>query len=349
MGPAPLTAAGLALVRDWFRTEARAYPWTRTEDPYAVWVSEVMLQQTVVTAAVAPFEAWMARWPDLAALARADEAEVLRAWEGLGYASRARNLHRTAQVLVSQGRTTLPDDEASLRLLPGVGDYTAAAILSFAYHRPALTLDANLKRVFQRLDGTPGWNPAAESRWRALWAGLVDGPASRESNQAVMQLGQRICRPKNPACGVCPLANGCQARALGLVDRIPAPKERVVIEKATTVVFWFRPGTDPAYWLARPLAGRFSNLWLAPPAGLSPGTPPADSVPGARRLAGRVHTYTKYRDRLTPWVAPWAGPGDPPLPEGWTGRWATLAAARELGMVSAYRKILDEIRDGSLL
>jgi A/G-specific adenine glycosylase len=345
LGSSPLTAEGLSLVRAWFRAEARAYPWSLTEDSYAVWISEVMLQQTVVTAAVAPYRSWMDRWPDLGALARADEAEVLRAWEGLGYASRAKNLHRTAQILLSQGKATLPDDETALRTLPGVGDYTASAILSFAYHRPALTLDANLKRVFQRLDGEPGWTPVVEARWRQVWAGLVDGPASRESNQAVMQLGQRVCRARGPSCGVCPLAPGCQARAQGLTDRIPAPKERQVIEKSTTVVFWERSGAAPEYWLARPLVGRFSNLWLVPPAGLSPIEPGA----GARRLAGRVHTYTKYRDRLTPWVATWSGAGDPPLPEGWTGRWVTLEAARELGMVSVYRKILDEIAGGSLL
>jgi A/G-specific adenine glycosylase len=305
-----------------------------------VWISEIMLQQTVVTAVVAPYQAWMARWPDLASLARADEAEVLRAWEGLGYASRGKNLYRTAQLLVSQGKTTLPDEEAPLRSLPGIGDYTASAILSFAFHRPTLTLDANLKRVFQRLDAEPEWTPVVETRWRQHWAGLVDGASSRESNQAVMQLGQRVCRPKNPGCGNCPLAPGCRARAGGLTDRIPAPKERTVTEKATSVVFWERPGAAPEYWLARPLAGRFSNLWLAPP---------GEPRTGARRLSGRVHTYTKYRDRLSPWVAPWEEPGDPPLPGGWIGRWVTLAAARDLGMVSVYRKILDEITEGALL
>jgi len=294
-----------------------------------------MLQQTVVSAAVAPYTAWMARWPHLEALASASEDEVLRAWEGLGYASRARNLHRAARVLVAKGLRSLPDDEAELRALPGVGEYTASAILSFAFHRPALTLDANLKRVFQRLDAAPEWTPAVESRWRNAWAALVDGPTSRESNQAVMQLGQRVCRSKSPSCGVCPLAVGCRARREGLTTQIPAARAREVIEKQTAVVFWHRSNRE-LWWLARPLKGRFSNLWLAPMV-MAP-------LPEGRvqPLAARVHTYTKYRDRLSPVAAPWEGSDDPPVPPDWTGRWVTVGQARDLGMVSAYRKILEE-------
>jgi len=298
-----------------------------------------MLQQTVVTAAVGPFTAWMDRWPTLGALASATEDEVLRAWEGLGYASRARNLHRAAQRLIEAGQTNLPEAEDQLRDLPGIGDYTASAILSFAYHRPALTLDANLKRVFQRLDAAPEWTPGLDARWRTLWVALVDGPASRESNQAVMQLGQRVCQARSPRCGACPLAGLCRARAGGLTDQVPAPRARQVIEKATPVVFWVRAGEGegaaPLWYLARPNRGRFSNLWLVPPV-------LADLPARARALGSRVHTYTKYRDRLSPWVAPWAGSGDPPTPEGWSGRWVTAAEGRDLGLVSVYRTLWNE-------
>ena len=323
------------LARAWFEAQARPYPWSATDDPYAIWISEVMLQQTVVTAAVAPFRSWMARWPDLASLAGAGEDEVLRAWEGLGYASRARNLHRAARVLVNQGRTSLPDDEAELRALPGVGEYTASAVLSFAFHRPALTLDANLKRVFQRLDGEPVWTPSVEARWRNLWASLVDGPTSRVSNQAVMQLGQRVCRAKAPQCASCPFAGVCTARRDAATDRIPEPKARLITGKATTVVFWHREGL---WWLARPDAGRFSNLWLAPP--VPEGWPDGTARP--QPLTARVHTYTRYRDQVTPFAAEWTRSSDPPLPPGWAGRWASVTEARSLGMVSTYRRILEE-------
>ena len=220
-----------------------------------------------------------------------------------------------------------------------MGEYTAAAVLSFAFQQSALTLDANLKRVFQRLDAAPEWTPAVETRWRNLWSSLVDGPSSRESNQSIMQLGQRICRAKAPLCGGCPLADGCRARIENNTDRIPVPKERQIIEKSTITVFWHRVDRSE-WWLARPEKGRFSTLWMGPPA----------EVPdGARALSGRVHTYTKYRDRVTPFAAAWAGEDDPPLPLGWVGRWATATEARELGMVSTYRKILDEAFDTSAL
>ncbi len=343
MDSPPLTPQDLRRARDWFRAEAKAYPWTQTEDPYAIWISEVMLQQTVVTAAVAPFQAWLARWPDLTSLANADEQSVLRAWEGLGYASRAKNLHRAARRLVDQGRTTLPDSAQELRALPGVGEYTASAILSFAFHQPALTLDANLKRVFQRLEAEPVWTTQAELRWREVWASLVDGPSSRESNQAVMQLGQQICRAKAPLCGVCPLASGCRAQKEGRVDTIPEPRAKVVISKATTVVFWFR-GAHETWWLARPRTGRFSNLWMAPP-----WDAPAAGSTDFRRLAGRIHSYTKYRDQLTPWTAVWRSADDPPTPTGWVGRWVSKEDTLGLGMVSVYRKILDEAMELTLL
>ena len=289
-----------------------------------------MLQQTVVTAVVGPYTAWMARWPDLASLVAAGEDEVLRAWEGLGYPSRARNIHKTAAILTERGVSDLPDDETLLLALPGIGAYTAAAVLSFAYHRPVLTLDANLKRVFQRLDASAEWTSEIETRWRALWPSLV-GEGSREANQAVMQLGQLVCRAKNPGCAECPLARECRARAEGLTAAIPVPKVRAVIEKTTTVLFWRR---GDVWWLARPVSGRFSNLWLVLPVERVPDT--------ARQLSGRVHSYTKYRDRLTPYVAQWEGAGDPPLSEGWTGRWVSATEAAALGMVSVYRRILEE-------
>jgi len=291
-----------------------------------------MLQQTVVGAAVGPFQAWMERWPTVKSLAEASEDEVLRAWEGLGYASRAKNLSRAARALISQGLTALPSDEDELRKLPGVGEYTAAAIASFAFDQPALTLDANLKRVFQRVDAQAEWSPALEQRWRNLWAERVDGSASRETNQAVMQLGQQICRAKNPLCNGCALRTECRAHALGLTETIPAKRARLVVERQTVVVFWNR-NCGALWWLARPDKGRFSNLWMVPP-----GAPPKDAVP----LTGRVHTYTKYRDRLTSWSSPWNEKDDPPLPAGWTGRWVDRESLGQVGMISVYRRLLEE-------
>jgi len=329
----------LQAVREWFHSKARRFPWSDSKDPYAVWISEVMLQQTVVTAAIAPYTRWMARWPTLAALAASPESEVLAAWEGLGYASRARNLHRAACRLVASGKLTLPADYEELRCLPGIGDYTASALLAFAFDLPALTLDANLKRVFLRLGAEAQWTSDIEARWRALWATLIDGPISKASNLGIMQLGQLVCTARNPVCGECPLASACLSRERGLTASIPAAKERTVTEKATVVgVFW----RGEQFWLARPLKGRFSTLWLFPP--LEPVKTPGRTSEGARNLTTRVHTYTRYKDTLSPLLIPWPESADPPLLETWTGSWMTPTEATGVAMASVYRRILDEAK-----
>ena len=329
-----------ARVRDWRRQHGRDLPWLATRDPYAVWVSEIMLQQTVVAAVLPRYQAWLARWPDLIRLADAREDQVLAAWEGLGYASRARNLLRAAGLLVARGERTLPADYTRLRELPGVGDYTASALLAFAFDQPALTLDANLKRLFQRLDAVPAWTKPLEARWRALWPSLLGG-ASRDTNLAAMLLGQQVCTARKPRCGECPLRVACQAHAEGLQDTIPARAARVITEVATRVVRW-RNLTGQT-WLARPLQGRFSTLWLLPPFPEGERGTDLAGPPATKTLSPRVHTYTRYRDRLSPVAATWDSAVDPPLPPGWEGRWMDAAEAASVGMVSVYRKILDEV------
>jgi A/G-specific adenine glycosylase len=278
----------------------------------------------------------------VASLAAADESQVLAAWEGLGYASRARNLHRAAQQLTSQGLSNLPSNYGDLRALPGIGDYTAAALVSFAFGQPALTLDANLKRVFQRLDAEPVWSPALENTWRQRWEALVDGPASRESNQAVMQLGQLVCTARKPRCDECPLSSLCAAKATGRQSEIPEVTKRSVTLKTTDVLVVMTPaqGNAPSrYWLARPLKGRFSTLWLFPPQ-VEDGRP--SGVGTAVPLTPRVHTYTRYRDTLSPRLVSSDAAKSGPLPPNWEGRWMTATEAASVGMVSVYRRILDE-------
>lgn len=332
MDALPLSSVGLSLARDWFRALPKDYPWSVTNDPYAIWISEVMLQQTVVSAVIIPYQKWMARWPTVQSLAAAAETEVLRAWEGLGYASRARNLHRAARLTVVAGYDNLPLDPEFLGTLPGIGAYTLAALLSFAFHQPALTLDANLKRVFMRLAAQESWTAELEHSWRALWSDLVPGSESRDSNLALMLLGQRICRPRGPLCGECPLGQECRGRASGRPEDFPVRMVRTVEDLSTTVVLWSR---GDVWWLGQPTSGRFSSLWLIPPG-------PVPSGNTARALSPRLHSYTRYRDRLSVWTAIWTLHGDPVLPSGWRGQWVTGSQADSLGMVSTYRRILDE-------
>nr|HMN62198.1 A/G-specific adenine glycosylase [Anaerolinea sp.] len=197
----------------WYRQSARKLPWRGSRDAYAVWVSEIMLQQTRVETVIPYFERWMERFPTLRALAEASEQDVLRVWEGLGYYSRARNLHRAAQRVVEQYGGQVPPARADLERLPGVGAYTAGAIASMAFGLDEAALDGNIRRVLARVFNLdlPARSPAGERRlWELAREHLPPGQAG-DYNQAWMDLGASICTPQKPTCLVCPLVEVCQA------------------------------------------------------------------------------------------------------------------------------------------
>jgi A/G-specific adenine glycosylase len=202
----------------WYEQNRRDLPWRRTRDPYAIWISEVMLQQTRAAAAIPYFERFLARFPDVQTLARASETEALSLWGGLGYYSRARNLHRAAREVAAQ--SGFPRDYQSLRALPGVGDYTAAAVASIAFQLPYAAVDANVRRLIARLTGD------AEVDERRLAAQLLDRRDPGLWNQAMMELGALVCLPRKPRCDTCPLAGHCQARAGGTQAEIPPRRSK---------------------------------------------------------------------------------------------------------------------------
>ena len=215
----------------WYHTSKRDLPWRGHPSPYAVWVSEIMLQQTRVEAVIPYFERWMRLFPNVQALAQASEQEVLNAWEGLGYYSRARNLHRAARVVVEQYNGEIPRDLNELRQLPGVGRYTLGAIASIAFGMDVSALDGNIKRVYSRIfDVTEPVDSAVGER--ILWAladkNLPKGNAG-DYNQALMDLGATICVPKNPRCLICPVMQLCEARQRGTQNQRPvkSPKKEV--------------------------------------------------------------------------------------------------------------------------
>ena len=212
----------------WYDAEKRAMPWRLSTDPYRVWVSEIMLQQTTVSTVIPYYGRFLKRFPDVAALAGADEDEVLRLWAGLGYYSRARNLHRAAQAVVSEHGGRLPGTLAGLRSLPGVGRYTAAAVASIAFGLPAELVDGNVIRVYARLFALRGdpKSPALQAKVWALAAEHLDHRRPGDWNQALMELGATVCSPVGPECGRCPLAEDCLARRRGLQDSIPLPARR---------------------------------------------------------------------------------------------------------------------------
>jgi A/G-specific adenine glycosylase len=217
-------ALARALVH-WFDRDARDLPWRRTRNLYAIWISEIMLQQTQVATVVPYYERFLARFPDVAALAAADEQEVLWHWEGLGYYRRARQLHAAAQQIVSNHGGEFPTDFAAVRALPGIGRYTAGAILSIGLDQRLPILEANTIRVFSRLTGFLG-DPSASAGQKHLWSiaeSLLPRRRCGSFNQALMELGSEICTPRSPACDRCPIAAHCEARRLNKVHAIPHP------------------------------------------------------------------------------------------------------------------------------
>lgn len=246
----PTSVSDLLLA--WYTRHARELPWRAPPgeappDPYRVWLSEVMLQQTTVAAVKPYFAAFTARWPTVEALAAADEADVMAAWAGLGYYSRARNLVRAARTVAT--RSGFPDTEASLRALPGLGPYTAAAVAAIAFGRRAVVVDANVERVVARLFAIAEPLPAARTAIRAATQAIAPDTRSGDFAQAMMDLGATICIPREPRCPLCPLAPVCEGRKTGDPARFPvrAAKKAKPLRRGTA--WWIEH--QGQVWLVR--------------------------------------------------------------------------------------------------
>ncbi len=250
---------------EWYGRAARRLPWRGSDDPYAVWVSEIMLQQTRVETVIPYYIRWMERFPTMRALAEAQEQDVLRVWEGLGYYNRARNLHRAVRQVISQHQGVLPRDLPSLQKLPGIGRYTAAAIASIGFGQDEATLDGNIRRVLARLHNLelPARSPEGENAlWELARQHLPVGRAG-DYNQAWMDLGSIICTPRNPACASCPLMDCCQSYALGVVDQRPVMPNKPAVPHYTVTAAVLRQ--DGHVLIAqRPESGLLGGMWEFP-------------------------------------------------------------------------------------
>src|SRR5271169_5402687 len=217
----------------WFRQFQRDLPWRRTSDPYRIWLSEIMLQQTRVAAAIPYYERFLQRFPDVYSLAAAPQEEVLRLWSGLGYYSRARNLQKAAQQIVAKHGGNFPARMEDALALPGIGNYTAAAILSIAYEEKHAVLDGNVARVLARLGAVRG-DLRESSRWAELQKtanSMLEPKSPGDWNQAMMELGATLCTPKSPQCLLCPVAQFCEGRKLGIAESLPEKrKKRATVE-----------------------------------------------------------------------------------------------------------------------
>ena len=277
-----------------------------------MWVSEVMLQQTQVATVLRYYSEWMRRFPTLRALAGAPEAEVLHAWQGLGYYSRARRLQRGAQVVVERHGGKLPRDHAALLALPGIGAYSAGAIASIAFGERRPLVDGNVVRVLTRIFGLRG-DPGKLPLRRALWdlAGeLVPERRPGDFNQALMELGATVCTPRAPRCDACPLARGCEARRLGLVDTLPELPPRIPPTRVRVAAAIVRERGRVLIVQQAPDAARWAGLWTFPHTELAGEESHADAarratleqtgrhVRIARPLTRLVHTVTRFRIQL---------------------------------------------------
>lgn len=297
----------------WFDAHRRDLPWRRNRDPYRIWVSEVMLQQTTVAAVVPFFERFIAAFPTVHKLAAADEQQVLKLWEGLGYYRRARHLHAAAKSLVANHAGKLPDDPEVWAALPGVGRYIQGAVLSQAFDRRLPIVEANSLRVLSRLFGYRGDPREGEGKvwvWAAA-ASVLPEKRAGDFNQALMELGSRVCTIAKPMCNECPLAGQCVARREGLQTQIPPAKKKSEITAVCEVGVVIRRGKRILLCLRPANAGRWQNMWEVPHAERKVDEElTVSAVRVAKELTGLVvqpgselltirHGVTRYRITLT--------------------------------------------------
>lgn len=276
---APLARADLALFRerllDWYRANRRDLTWRRTSDPYRIWLSEVMLQQTRVDQAEGYYRRFLERFPTVEHLASADLDEVLLYWEGLGYYSRARNLHAAAKRIVEEHGGEVPHDEAAMRALPGVGPYTAAAVLSIAFGVPLAVLDGNVMRVLARYfaDDRDSASTAMRRALQATADRLLETDAPGDFNQAVMELGATVCTPRRPRCPSCPLQARCRALARGEPTAFPVKAARSPVPHHQVALGLVRDEQQRYLIARRPEEGMLGGLWEFPGGKQEPGEP----------------------------------------------------------------------------
>lgn len=335
----------------WFDQSARTLPWRGERDPYAVWVSEVMLQQTQVDRVIPFYQRFLARLPTIESLAGVDLGDVLALWRGLGYYSRARHLHAGARLVVERHHGRLPSTIQELLALPGFGRYTAGAVASIAFGQPAPLIDGNVARVFSRLfliEGGPGDRAREALLWR-LAAMLVDGPRPGDFNQSLMELGATVCLPSGARCARCPVARHCQALAASRVDELPRPRRVSPRRRLELAVALAR--LDGAIVLGRrPDSGLFGGLWELPSA--EKGDDGASSLRellGAQATVGprvlvveRTLTHRQLVLHLHRVELPLRLPPAPSSYVEW--RWLDEAATATLGISSAMGAALAEAR-----
>ena len=342
-------------LRSWYQQSGRDLPWRQTRDPYAIWVSEIMLQQTQVKTVIPYYQRWLAQFPTIASLAAAPQQEVLKVWQGLGYYARARNLHRAAQQIVSEWGGQFPDQFEQVIALPGIGQTTAGGILSAAFNQPTPILDGNVKRIVVRLLAiqAPPKQVLADL-WEAS-AAILDPEYPREFNQAFMDLGATVCTPKQPLCDRCPWISFCQAHRHQLQTTLPMTESRAPLphKQIGVAVIWNNQGQILID--KRPQKGLLGGLWEFPGGKVEPN----ESVPDCIRreiqeelgidievedhLVTVNHAYTHFKVTLTVHHCRHIH-GDPQAIECDEIRWVTLGDLDQYPFPKANQDIIAALR-----
>ena len=314
-------------------------PWQNTHDPYAIWVSEIMLQQTQVAAVIGYYARFMQRFPTIAALANATQEDVLQSWSGLGYYSRARNLHNAAQKIVDEFGGVFPTNFDDILSLSGIGRSTAAAISTFALNAPQPILDGNVKRVFARHFNIAGW-PSTPKIEQAMWQIAVrENPKEPNKSleaivytQGLMDLGATLCTRTKPNCAACPVNASCEALAKNLISTLPTPKPRKVIpEKSTTMLV--HVNDDEVMLEKRPPVGIWGGLWSFPE---------VDDIVDDSPLSKLTHTFTHFKLHITPQLI-YSNKANPQVNEA--GKiWLSIDDAIGAAIPTPIRKILLQLK-----
>jgi len=336
----------------WYDSSQRRLPWRGTKDPYAIWVSEIMLQQTRVETVIPYYHRFLERFPSVEALAAAPLTEVLKAWENLGYYSRARNLHKAAGLVTLRFNGRVPEKGDELLRLPGIGRYTAGAILSIAFGQAAPAIDGNVRRVISRLGAIEESidAPRGQEKVEELVGALLPGSDPGRFNQALMELGAVLCTPKKPGCAGCPLRESCRAWALDRTGQYPVREKRRAVPHREVAAAIIHNEARHVLIVQRPARGLLGSLWKFPGDILGTGEPPAEGLrrivreelgieiqPGPR-LATVQHAYTHFKITLSAFACTLLN-GTPNAAKGRAWRWATLRELEELPFSKADRMI----------
>jgi len=331
----------------WYDRHRRELPWRarpgEKPDPYRVWLSEIMLQQTTITAVRPYYLAFLERFPSVEALAQAPVETVMQAWAGLGYYSRARNLHACAKTVVAQHGARFPGSESALLELPGIGPYTAAAVVAIAFDKPAAAVDGNVERVMSRMFMVDEPLPRAKRRLKTLTESLVPANRSGDFAQALMDLGATICVPKRPLCALCPWMEACAARAAGAQEAFPRKSEKADRPLRRGAAFVALRSDDAILLRTRPPAGLLGGMAEPPTSAWGADYDPAGALADAplaaewRRLPGVVrHTFTHFPLELTVYLGTVAR--ETPAPDEM--RWTARGALHEEALPNVMKKVL---------